>query len=223
MNNMTGAGGISTKDSAQILKSFDKGSETKKQIDEANARLSEIDRTLLESDTLLSLNRKDRITKAPELFRECYSEMYKEKGIKTIDILLMGGAAAGFFIGAAAGGMNALVFFGLIGTALLGPAATKGILLSDKNVDKALVDKLQQQKTDLVKERVLAEDRLNKIKSEIINAAVKDTADQSAQTAAQDEAKVDDVPDYVIIDGVKLDKKKLAHMGSAAFVIKAQA
>jgi|GEM_PF-6812411 hypothetical protein len=213
MNSITPSGGLSAKDSAQILKSFDKDSETKKQIDEANAQICQLDSTIQQDSALLAMDRKDRIAKAPELYRECYSEMFKEKGIKTLEILCMGGAAAGFFIGAAAGGMNALVFFGLIGTALLGPAALKGILVSNKKVDQAMVQKLQQQQAEHSKQKTAVEDKLNRIKSEIIKEAAKNVADEAAQSASQDPAKVDDVPEYVVIDGVKLDKKKLAHLG----------
>jgi hypothetical protein len=176
------------------------------------ATIEQLDAMQKEHDTAeltLKMPRKERIKTASELYRECYEQQYKDGGVKTAEIMIMGGCALSFFGGAAAGGMNGLLFIGLALTGLFGPLIAKSMIVSDKKVDAIMQEKLNERHTQLEQGMESAKKHLEEIKAKIIANISGESANQ---TPAGTVDTLDEEPDYILIDGVKLEKKKEGHM-----------
>jgi hypothetical protein len=183
-----------------------------------NEQEADMKRTVADIDTMqksrdgveltLKMPRKERIKTANELYSLCYDEKYRNGGVKTAEMLLLGGCTAGFFAGAAAGGMNGLVFLGLCFTALFGETMVRGAMLSSKKIDAMMVDKLKTQQTTLDQGLSAKKQHLEDLKAKVMSRVIEESI-QNAQGASADVSKtVDEEPDFVVIDGMKLEKKK---------------
>lgn len=158
-----------------------------------------------EQDTvqlLEGMNRKERFEKAPELYRECYQKKFEDGGIRMIEIGIWGTCAAAFFIGAATGGMSALVFLPLCLTSLFGPTIAKSVIMSDGSIDALMQEKLKERQGQLEKGISSARKHLEEIKKSILEKAATEDANPAPGTDMDDEENV------LIIDGCKLNKKR---------------
>lgn len=192
--------GLNVADGAKILDQMKDGSELKK----AQTEVVHIQEQFTRMDTLLGATPQERKTQAPEFYQECYRQAYKEAGIQTMEFLIMGGCAAGFFIGAAMGGMNAIPFFGLIGAFWGGPAIMKGIAnkwILPKKTDAKVEQNLRNEKARLQADLLRAQERLEKAKSKALTDVQQQAQNKDVQT-------IEEEPEFVVIDGIRLKKKK---------------
>ncbi|MHC9538098.1 MAG: hypothetical protein AB9903_01115 [Vulcanimicrobiota bacterium] len=185
--------------------------------------IADIDRLQREHDSIdltLKMPRKERIKANQQLYDVYYNKKYKEGGVKGIEMLLLGGCTAGFFAGAAAGGMNGLLFVGLCITGIFGETFVRSVMLSSSKIDSMMQKDFTERLNTVDKQLKRQQQHLQDIKSKTISDVIQKSVEAAKENAGAVPPSVDDEQDYIIIDGMKLRKKSnraLEYLASVKF------